>query len=121
MVIYLAGLQSVPAELDEAAAVDGASRWTTFRRVTLPLLLPAITVNATLTLVIGLRSFDQVLALTGGGPVGASETLATAVYKAGFVDGRFGYAAAFGVLLTVLVLVFAVTQLTLLRYREARL
>ena len=85
MVIYLAGLQGIPDELDEAAArrrrVDVVRR---FRKVTLPLLAPAITVSATLTLIFGLRVFDQVLALTGGGPVDATETLATQIYKQTF-------------------------------------
>ncbi len=68
MAFYLAGLQSIPAELDEAAAVDGASAWKTFRRVTFPLLAPAATVSVSMTSVLGLRVFDQVMALTRGGP-----------------------------------------------------
>jgi raffinose/stachyose/melibiose transport system permease protein len=121
MVIYLAGLQGIPEELDEAATVDGASSFMRFRRITLPLLAPAITVTATLSLIFGLRTFDQVLALTGGGPVGASETLATQVYKQTFVLGRFGYGAAFALILTALILVLAISQLTILRAREGRL
>jgi raffinose/stachyose/melibiose transport system permease protein len=121
MIIYLAGLTGIPDELDEAAAVDGAPMWMRLRRITLPLLAPAITVNATLTLVIGLRAFDQVIALTNGGPVDASETLATQVYKQTFVLGRFGYGAAFALLLTALVLAASIAQLLILRAREARL
>jgi raffinose/stachyose/melibiose transport system permease protein len=121
MIIYLAGLQSIPDELVEASVVDGASAWTTFRRITAPLLAPAITINATLSLIIGLRAFDQVMALTGGGPIDASETLATQVYKAAFVDGRFGYGAALAVALTVLVLIVVLVQLVVLRSREARM
>jgi raffinose/stachyose/melibiose transport system permease protein len=120
MIIYLAGLTGIPDELDEAASVDGAMMWTRLRRITLPLLAPAITVNATLTLVIGLRAFDQVIALTNGGPVDASETLATQVYKQTFVLGRFGYGAAFALMLTALVLAASVAQLVILRAREAR-
>jgi raffinose/stachyose/melibiose transport system permease protein len=121
MIIYLAGLTGIPDELDEAAAVDGASSWTRFRRITLPLLAPAITINATLTLIIGLRVFDQVLALTGGGPVDASETLATQVYKQTFVLGRFGFGAAFALLLSALILLVTIAQITILRAREARI
>ena len=77
----------IPDELDEAAAVDGAATWFRFRRITLPLLAPAMTVSATLTLIFGLRVFDQVLALTGGGPVDATETLATQVCKQTFALG----------------------------------
>lgn len=121
MTLYLAGLQGIPEELDEAAAVDGASTWFRLRRVTLPLLAPAMTISITLMTVNGLRVFDQVLGLTGGGPANASETLATQVYEQGFTNGRFGYGAAFGVILTVLVAVVSIAQVIVLRRREARL
>jgi raffinose/stachyose/melibiose transport system permease protein len=121
MVLYLAGLQQVPSEIYEAALIDGASPWQCFRRVVLPLLAPAITVSATLTLIIGLRVFDQVLGLTDGGPVGASETLGTQIYKQTFYLGHFGYGAAFALIMTVLVAVLALTQLAFLRMNEQRL
>jgi raffinose/stachyose/melibiose transport system permease protein len=121
MIIYLAGLQGIPEELDEAAAVDGAAMLFRFRRVTLPLLAPALTVALTLTLINGLRVFDQILALTGGGPVDASETLATQVYKQTFVNGRFGYGAALALVLTLLIAVIAVAQLAVLRARENKI
>lgn len=121
MVIYLAGLQGIPDELIEASAVDGARLWMRFRRIVLPLLAPAITVCATLTLIIGLRAFEQVIALTGGGPVGASETLATQVWKQTFVNGRFGFGSALSLVLTGLIAVLALTQLAVLRAREERL
>jgi raffinose/stachyose/melibiose transport system permease protein len=121
VLIYLAGLQGIPEELDEAAAVDGASTWYRIRRVTLPLLAPAMTVNITLALIQGLRAFDQILALTNGGPLNATETLATQVWKQTFVNGRFGYGAALAVVLTVLVAAAALIQLALLRANERRL
>jgi raffinose/stachyose/melibiose transport system permease protein len=120
MVIYLAGLQGIPAELEEAAAVDGASIWMRFRRVTLPLLAPAITICVTLTVIIGLRIFDQVLALTGGGPVDATETLATQVWKQTWVFGRFGYGASLSLILAGMIAVLAVMQSLILRRREAQ-
>jgi raffinose/stachyose/melibiose transport system permease protein len=120
MVIYLAGLQGIPQELDEATAVDGATLWTRFRRVTFPLLAPAITVNVTLTLIFGLRLFDQVLGMTGGGPVNATETLATQVYKQTFAYGRFGYGAALALILAALISVMAISQALILRARETR-
>lgn len=120
MVIYLAGLSGIPQELDEATAVDGATVWMRFRRVTLPLLAPAITVNVTLTLIFGLRVFDQVLGLTGGGPVDATETLATQVYKQTFAYGRFGYGAALALMLAALISVMAISQALILRARETR-
>jgi raffinose/stachyose/melibiose transport system permease protein len=121
MVIYLAGFQAIPDELYEASAVDGARLWMRFRRLTLPLLAPAITVNATLMLIIGLRVFDQVIALTGGGPVDATETLATEVWKQTFLLGRFGFGSALALMLGMLIAAMAITQTFILRRREARL
>lgn len=121
MVIYLAGLQSIPDELVEAAMVDGAPPWMRFRRVVFPLLAPATTVAVTMTTIIGLRAFDQVMALTNGGPVGASETLATEVWKRTWVHGRFGYGAAIALVLTVLIAAVSLIQLAVLRRRESRM
>jgi raffinose/stachyose/melibiose transport system permease protein len=118
MIVYLAGLQTIPDELYEAAAVDGASHSDRFRRITLPLLAPALTVNVTLMTIFGLRVFDQVIALTGGGPVDASETLATQVWKQTFVLGRYGYGASLALVLSVLVMAITLTQLLILRRRE---
>jgi len=121
MVMYLAGLQGIPEELDEASAVDGASTVRRFRKITLPLLAPAITVSVTLSTIYGLGVFDQVLAVTGGGPVDASETLATQIYKQTFAFGRFGYGTAISLVLTVLITLLALAQLAILRAREKRL
>jgi raffinose/stachyose/melibiose transport system permease protein len=122
MALYLAGLQGISDETYEATLVDGASVWFGFRKVVLPLLAPAVTVSATLTLVIGMRVFDQVVALTrNGGPVTATYTLAYAVYQDTFVLNRYGYGAAFALLVTALIAVMALTQLAVLRRNEARL
>jgi raffinose/stachyose/melibiose transport system permease protein len=121
MVLYLAGLQGISDEVYEATLVDGSSAWLRFRMVVLPLLAPAVTVSATMTLIIGLRAFDQVIGLTQGGPAGSTETLATQVYAQTFYLGRFGYGAALALILTALIAVLALTQLALLRRNEARL
>jgi raffinose/stachyose/melibiose transport system permease protein len=121
MIIYLAGLEGIPEELDDAVAVDGASKWMKFRRVTLPLLAPAVTVACTLTLIWGLGAFDQVIALTGGGPAGATETLATLVWKNTFLYGKYGYGSALALVLALIVTCLAVLQMTLLRSREEQL
>jgi len=110
MVIYLAGLATVPTEIEEAAALDGASTWRRFRHITVPSIRPSIAIASTLMLIQGLRVFDQVLALTGGGPAGATETLATQVYKETFALSNFGFGAALALVLTVIILVFAVLQ-----------
>jgi raffinose/stachyose/melibiose transport system permease protein len=120
MIIYLAGLQVIPDELTEASAVDGASTWMRFRRIIFPLLAPAITINVTLMLIFGLRVFDQVIALTGGGPVDATETLATQVWKQTWVYGRYGYGTALALLLAAMISVLAISQALILRRREAR-
>ena len=120
MVLYLAGLQGISDEVYEATLIDGASAWFRLRKVVLPLLAPAVTVSATITLILGLRVFDQVIELTGGGPVGATETLATQIYEQTFVVGRFGYGAAFALILTVLIATLALAQLALLRRNEGR-
>lgn len=121
MAFYLAGLQGVPDELIEAAEIDGASPWRRFRKITFPLLAPAATVSIALPTIFGLRTFDQVIALTFGGPGYATETLATQIFKQTFSFGRFGYGAAFALVLTALVLVVSAVQLLILRAREDRL
>lgn len=118
MVIYLAGLQGVPPELYEAASIDGASAWQRFRSVTLPLLMPATTIALSLTLIGSLKLFDQVFAMTGGGPGYATETLSVIMYKEAFVSGRFGYSAAIALVLTMIVFAFAMIQLKALRRFE---
>jgi raffinose/stachyose/melibiose transport system permease protein len=110
MVIFLAGLATVPPEIEEAAALDGASTWRRFRHITVPSIRPSIAIASTLMLVQGLRVFDQVMALTGGGPAGATETLATQVYKQTFALSNFGFGAALALLLTLIMLVFSVLQ-----------
>jgi raffinose/stachyose/melibiose transport system permease protein len=117
MVIFAAGLQSVPDELLEAAEIDGAGPWRRFRDVTLPLLAPAITINLALSLINGLRIFDQVLAMTGGGPGYATETVSTVIYKE-FASGSFAYSTALAVELTAVIIVLSAIQVVILRRRE---
>lgn len=121
MIIYLAGLQGVAEEYEEAAMMDGAGAWRRFRKITLPLLAPAFTVVTTLTLIMGLRVFDQVYALTGGGPVYATETLSTQVYQQTFVLGEFGFGAALALIMTLLITVLGITNLLFQRRRERKL
>jgi raffinose/stachyose/melibiose transport system permease protein len=116
-VVYLAGLATVPAELEEAAAIDGAGMWRRFHRITLPLIQPSLAIATTLTLIQGLRVFDQVMALTGGGPDNATQTLATEIYQQTFTYQEFGLGAAMALLLTVFILVFTIAQLALTRDR----
>ena len=121
MMFYLAGLHSISEEVDEAAAVDGAGAFARVWHITLPLLAPALTVALTFSAILGLRVFDQVVALTNGGPAGVTETLATQVYKQTWALGRFGYGAAFALLLSAFVGLVAIAQLIVLRRREQRM
>jgi raffinose/stachyose/melibiose transport system permease protein len=104
MVIYLAGLAAVPLELEEAAALDGAGRWNRFWHIILPTIKPAVGIATTLMLIQGLRVFDQIMALTGGGPAGATQTLATEIYQQTIVFGKYGFGAALALLLSVMIL-----------------
>ncbi|MFI8893892.1 carbohydrate ABC transporter permease [Streptomyces paradoxus] len=110
MVIFLAGLQSVPKEIHEAAAIDGAGPVRRFWSVTRPLLAPAFTINLMLSIIGGIKLFDQVYALTGGGPGHATETISTLIYKDAFTLGEFGYSIALAVVLTIIVAVVSTGQ-----------
>lgn len=112
MMIMLAGLQQIPGELQEAAAIDGASWWQSFRRITLPLLAAAIRVSVFLSMIGSIQLFDVVWVLTGGGPVNASNTMATYMYDWGFERHHIGYANA------VSVIVFGLSLLVALAYQR---
>lgn len=118
MVIFLAGLQSIPREIYEAAAMDGSGPVHRFWYVTRPLLAPAFTINLMLSIIGGIKLFDQVFALTGGGPGHATDTLSTLIYKDAFTLGEFGYSIALAVVLTVIVAVASAGQYTLLSRNE---
>lgn len=118
MVTYLAGLATVPAEIEEAAALDGASTWRRFRSITLPLIQPSMAIAVTLTLLQGLRVFDQVMALTGGGPAGSTQTLASEVYQQTFTYQQFGFGAAMALLMSALILIMSIAQQWLTRDRS---
>lgn len=119
MVIFLAGLQGVPDELLEAAAIDGAGPIRRFWSVVRPLLAPAITINVMLSLISGLKMFDQVFAMTQGGPGGATNTISTLIYSNAFSLGRFGYGAALAVVLTIFVALASAAQYRLLNRKES--
>lgn len=119
MVIFLAGLQGVPEEVLEAASLDGAGPVRRFWSVVRPMLAPAITINLMLSIIGGFKLFDQVFAMTKGGPGGATNTISTLIYQNAFQLGKYGYGAALAVLLTVLVAVAASIQYRLLSKQES--
>ncbi|WP_079913112.1 carbohydrate ABC transporter permease [Paenibacillus sp. 32352] len=121
MIIYLAGLQGIPAELHEAAAIDGAGRWQQFRHITFPLLAGAMTVSVMLSMIGALKIFDQIAVMTDGGPGFATETLTYIVYKVGFGELRQGYGTALSLVLFILILMVSLIQIKLLRKREVQM
>ncbi len=104
-VVLLAALQAIPNEQYEAAAVDGATSFEQFRHITLPNLRFALIVVMTLDTIWNFKHFDLVQVMTNGGPAGATEMLTTLTYKVGFENFEFGYAAAMGVVISVILLI----------------
>jgi raffinose/stachyose/melibiose transport system permease protein len=100
MVIFIAGLQVIPSEYYEAAQIDGANAWVEFTKITLPLLMPTLTVTTVLNLLYGLKVFDIVYVLTNGGPGYATETVYTMVFKE-FSKGRYGISTTLSTILFV--------------------
>jgi raffinose/stachyose/melibiose transport system permease protein len=107
MILLLAGLQGIPREVEEAAAIDGASRWQGIRYITLPLLGPTIRVSVFLSIIGSLQLFDLVWVTTRGGPVNASTTMAVYMFDRGFVRFQFGYGSAVAVILFLICFVLA--------------
>jgi len=101
MILYIAGLKSIPTEYYEAATVDGAGGWARFRRITLPLLAPVVTVNLVLSTVGLLKVYDIVLVLTDGGPAGSTQTIVYQILKESFVNAKLGFGSAQSVLLLI--------------------
>jgi multiple sugar transport system permease protein len=110
MVILLAGLQSIPEDVKEAALIDGAGPWRRLLSITLPLLSPQIFFVVVISLINGFQVFDQVYAMTGGGPAGASQVVVQQVYDLTFRYSQAGSAAALSWLLFVVILVITLLQ-----------
>ncbi len=112
-VIFIAGLQQIPDEQYESARMDGATAFQRFRYITMPYLLPTVTVNLVLTIKQGFTSFDFPYALTGGGPARATEVIGITIYNDAFKNMRFSVANAEACILFVIVALFSLTQLKL--------
>ncbi|GAA4534192.1 sugar ABC transporter permease [Amycolatopsis samaneae] len=122
VVVYLAGLQGVPAELLEAAEIDGAGPVRRFRAVTWPLLAPSLTINTVVLLISAFKTYDHVKVITNGGPgSGATATIAFDVLRTGFDANHVGYASAMAVLMLVIVAALTTVVLRFLRRREVDL
>ncbi|NTW42004.1 MAG: sugar ABC transporter permease [Cellulomonadaceae bacterium] len=115
IIIFLAALQGIPREYLEAAALDGAGRWTTFWRITVPLLRFALFFVVVTTLIGWLQFFDEPYVLTDGGPVGATTSISLFIFKNGFSLNQFGYASAGSLVLFVLIATVTAIQLRMVR------
>jgi ABC-type sugar transport system permease subunit len=120
-VVYVAALQSVPAELYEAARIDGATAVGRFRFVTLPMIAPGMTISIVLCLITTFKLYDVIAVLTGGGPANATQTTAFYLITVAFTTNRFGYASAIAIFLLVATTVIAYSLTGLLRRREVDL
>lgn len=117
MIIYLAGLQTIPKELLEAATVDGAGKVTRFFKVTLPLLMPSVTINIVVALIGGFKVFEQVYVLTNGGPGNHTQVLNTLVFQS-FSQGFYGRGSAMGLILFVFIFGSSVLMNKYLKSKE---
>jgi raffinose/stachyose/melibiose transport system permease protein len=118
MVILIAGLQAIPREYYEAAAIDGANGWAAFRRITIPLLMPVLTVTTVLNLLYGLKVFDIVFVLTNGGPGRATDTVYTAIFDE-FSKGRYGVATTLSTILFFIMIVLGYFVIRLMHRESA--
>ncbi|GAA4586896.1 sugar ABC transporter permease [Planotetraspora phitsanulokensis] len=122
VVVYLAGLQGVPNELAEAAAIDGAGPVRRFRSITWPLLAPSLTINTVVLLITAFKIFDHIQVITHGGPgTGTTATIAYDVLQTGLVANRQGYASAMAIVMLVIIAVAAGVTLRILNRREVNL
>ncbi|WP_405913743.1 sugar ABC transporter permease [Streptomyces sp. NBC_00963] len=122
VVVYLAGVQGVPPELHEAAALDGAGAGGRFRHVTWPMLAPAVTINTVMLLITAFKAYDHIQVITNGGPGdGTTATIAFSVVTTAFTGNRIGYAAAMSTVMLALVAAISVLALRFLQRREVNL
>jgi multiple sugar transport system permease protein len=115
MIIFLAGLQDIPASYYEAAKVDGASAWSRFRHITLPLLKPTSLFVALISFIGAFQLFDPIFVMTQGGPANATTTTVYYIYQQAFQFLQLGYASALSVVLFLIILVFSLLQLRVFR------
>ena len=119
MIIYMAALQGVAKNLKEAAMIDGANAWQIFRSVTIPSIMPAITIGIFVTLNNSFKVFDVVYSLTGGGPGRSTQVIALNIFEEAYsLNNRFGYASAKSLVLFLIILVITLIQLSIMRKKE---
>ena len=120
-IIYISGLQTVPEDVYEAGSIDGATGWAQFKHLTFPLIIPFFSINMVLCVKNFLMVFDQIMALTKGGPAQSTESISYLIYNNGMAGGQFGFQSANAVLFFVIIVVFSVVQLTITGKKEEQL
>ena len=120
MVIYIGNLQSISDDLYEAASIDGAGTWKSFWHITIPGLAPAIKINLVTGMIAGLKVFDIIVAMTGGGPAHKTDTILTLMFSK-FSEGNYGYASAFGIVFLIVSMLLACIMLSIFGKWERRL
>lgn len=120
-IIYISGLQTVPADVYEAGDIDGATGWKKFIHLTFPLIIPFVSINMVLSVKNYLMVFDQVMALTKGGPAQSTESISYLIYNNGMSGGQFGFQSANAVVFFILIVVISVTQLKISGKKEEQL
>jgi raffinose/stachyose/melibiose transport system permease protein len=118
MVIYIAGLANVPSDLLEAARIDGATPWQMLRKITIPLIMPSITVCTFLTISWSFKIFDIILSLTKGGPFNATESVALNIYQEAFRNNRYGLGTAKALIFFVVVALITIIQVWYTKRKE---
>ena len=117
----ISGLQTVPEDVYEAGDLDGATGWKKFRHLTFPLIMPFFTINMVLCMKNFLMVFDQIMALTKGGPAQSTESISYLIYSNGISGGQFGFQSANAVLFFVVIVVISVAQMKFLGDKEEQL
>lgn len=120
-IIYLAGLQTIDENLLEAGRIDGCHEWNLIRRIKIPLLSPAITINVILSVISGLKAYDYAFIMTNGGPGKSTNTLMFSIYKYAFIEQKFGKASAFSVISFFVIVLITIGMLFFMNKREVEL
>lgn len=120
-IIYISGLQTVPQDVYEACMLDGANKWQKFWKVTLPLIVPFVTINLVLSTKNFLMVFDQIMSLTKGGPAQSTESISYLIYRNGMDGGQFGFQSANAVTFFLVIVVISVFQMNVLGKKEEQL
>ena len=120
-IIYISGLQTIPTDIYEAGDIDGANPWQKFWKLTLPMLMPFVSINLVLSTKNMLMVFDQIMSLTNGGPAQSTESISYLIYRNGMDGGQFGYQCANAVIFFIVIVAFSVIQLKMTNKKEEQL